>query len=574
MATDAGQGEQLVIVGIDLGTTHSLIGYFGEDGPKLFPNALGELLTPSVVSVDDDGHMIVGEAARDRLISHPQSSVATFKRWMGASRETELGRRMFRPEELSALVLRSLIVDAEAALGEKVEEAVISVPAYFSDAQRKATRAAGELAGIKVERLINEPTAAALAYGLEAKPEGSRFLVFDLGGGTFDVSVLETFEGVVEVHASAGDNYLGGEDFLDVLEGACLSDLKLRTEDFSPIERGLLRRRLEVLKRALSQQPEQRIDCLIGERTMRWEIDQDRFLQLAEPLMQRMRAPLERALRDARLQPEQLSEIVLVGGASRMPLVSRLIARMFGRLPLRHINPDEAIALGACVASGLKRRNVKLDEIILTDVCPYTLGVEVGQKDEHGNTQNGLFSPIIQRNSVVPISRESTYYPLGDRQKVLSLKVYQGESPLVAKNIKLGQLEVPLNPTLPIADNGVKVRFTYDINGVLQVEATPIASGTRYELVLEQNPGILSEAEIRARLTALSELKIHPRSKQENIALLARAERLFEEHIVARDLLRGWIGEFNQSLESQDEQRIRDHRSRLSQAMDELEHQL
>jgi len=563
-----------VIVGIDLGTTHSLIGYFGEDGPKLFPNALGELLTPSVVSVDDDGHMIVGEAARDRLISHPQSSVATFKRWMGASRETELGRRMFRPEELSALVLRSLIVDAEAALGEKVEEAVISVPAYFSDAQRKATRAAGELAGIKVERLINEPTAAALAYGLEAKPEGSRFLVFDLGGGTFDVSVLETFEGVVEVHASAGDNYLGGEDFLDVLEGACLSDLKLRTEDFSPIERGLLRRRLEVLKRALSQQPEQRIDCLIGERTMRWEIDQDRFLQLAEPLMQRMRAPLERALRDARLQPEQLSEIVLVGGASRMPLVSRLIARMFGRLPLRHINPDEAIALGACVASGLKRRNVKLDEIILTDVCPYTLGVEVGQKDEHGNTQNGLFSPIIQRNSVVPISRESTYYPLGDRQKVLSLKVYQGESPLVAKNIKLGQLEVPLNPTLPIADNGVKVRFTYDINGVLQVEATPIASGTRYELVLEQNPGILSEAEIRARLTALSELKIHPRSKQENIALLARAERLFEEHIVARDLLRGWIGEFNQSLESQDEQRIRDHRSRLSQAMDELEHQL
>jgi molecular chaperone HscC len=563
-----------MIVGIDLGTTHSLIGYFGEEGPQLFRNALGEWLTPSVVSIDDDGHMIVGEAARDRLISHPHSSIATFKRWMGTSRETQLGRRMFRPEELSALVLRSLIADAEAALGEKVEEAVISVPAYFSDAQRKATRAAGELAGIKVERLINEPTAAALAYGLEAKPEGSRFLVFDLGGGTFDVSVLETFEGVVEVHASAGDNYLGGEDFLDVLESACLSDLKLREEDFSPIERGLLRRRLEVLKRALSQQPEQRIDCLVGERAIRWEIDQDRFLQLAEPLLQRMRAPLERALRDARLQPEQLNEIVLVGGASRMPLVSRLIARMFGRLPLRHINPDEAIALGACVASGLKRRNVKLDEIILTDVCPYTLGVEVGQKDEHGNTQGGLFSPIIQRNSVVPISRESTYYPLADRQKALSLKVYQGESPLVAKNIKLGQLEVPLNPTLPVANNGVKVRFTYDINGVLQVEATPIASGTRYELVLEQNPGILSEAEIRARLDSLSELKIHPRAKQENIAMLARAERLFEEHIIARDLLREWIGQFNQSLESQDERLISDHRTRFGQAMDELERQL
>lgn len=563
-----------MIIGIDLGTTHSLIGHFGDNGPRLFPNALGELLTPSVVSIDDDGHIIVGAAARDRLISHPQSSIAAFKRWMGSPRETTLGTRRFRPEELSALVLRSLIADAEAALGEKVEEAVISVPAYFSDAQRKATRAAGELAGIKVERLINEPTAAALAYGLEARPEGTRFLVFDLGGGTFDVSVLETFEGVVEVHASAGDNFLGGEDFLDLLENTCLADLKLDTTAFSPIERGLLRRRLEVLKCALSQQSEQRIDCQLGEHVIRWHIDQDRFLQLAEPLMQRMRAPLERALRDARLQPEQLNEIVLVGGASRMPLVSRLIARMFGRLPLRHINPDQAIALGACVAAGLKGRNVKLDEIILTDVCPYTLGVEIAQKDERGNVQNGLFSPLIQRNSVVPVSRESTYYPMAERQKLLSLKIYQGESPMVARNIKLGQLDVPLNPMLPIADNAVVVRFTYDINGVLQVEATPATSGTRHELVLEQNPGILSKEEIRARLDALSKLKIHPRTKQENLALLARAERLFEEYIAARDVLRDWIGRFTQTLESQDERLIGEHRTRFGQAMDELERQL
>ena len=563
-----------MIVGIDLGTTHSLIGHFGEDGPQLFPNALGELLTPSVVSLGDDGHMIVGAAARDRLISHPDHSVAAFKRWMGSARETQLGPRKFRPEELSALVLRALIADAEAALGEKVDEAVISVPAYFSDAQRKATRVAGELAGIRVERLINEPTAAALAYGLEAKPEGTRFLVFDLGGGTFDVSVLETFEGVIEVHASAGDNFLGGEDFLDLLETTCLADLRIDAASFSPVERGLLRRRLELLKRDLSLRPQQRIDCLVGEHTIRWEIDQDRFLQLAEPLMQRMRAPLERALRDARLQPEQLNEIVLVGGASRMPLVSRLIARMFGRLPLRHINPDEAIAMGACVAAGLKSRNVKLEEIILTDVCPYTLGVEIGQKDERGNVQNGLFSPLIQRNSVVPISRESTYYPLAERQKMLSLKIYQGENPMVSRNIKLGQLEVPINPTLSIADNAVTVRFTYDINGVLQVEATPLASGTRHELVLEQNPGILSKGEIRARLDALSALKIHPRSKQENLALLARAERLFEEYVAARSILSEWIGQFRQSLESQDERLIGEHRSRFSQAMDELERQL
>jgi len=563
-----------MIVGIDLGTTHSLIGYYSDTGPQLFRNALGDYLTPSVVSIDDDGHMLIGEAARDRLISHPRASVAAFKRWMGTPRETQLGDRSFRPEELSALVLRSLLADAEAVLGAKVEEAVISVPAYFSDAQRKATRAAGELAGIKVERLINEPTAAALAYGLQERQEGSRFLVFDLGGGTFDVSVLEMFEGVVEVHASAGDNFLGGEDFLELLQNVCLADMKLRADDLSPIERGLLRRRLEAVKRSLSQQPETSLEAQIGKHEINWRIDQDRFLQLADPLMQRMRAPLERALRDARLRPDQLNEIVLVGGASRMPLVSRLIARMFGKLPLRHVNPDEAIALGACVASGLKSRNAKLDEIILTDVCPYTLGVEIGQRDAQGHVQNGLFSPIIQRNSVVPISRESSYWPMAERQAMLSLKVYQGENPLVANNIKLGELDIPLNPTLSISQNEVVVRFTYDINGVLQIEAKPKSSGLRHELVLEQNPGMLSETEIRARLAALSELKIHPRDKQENLALLARAERLFEEHLTARQVLQQWIGQFRQTLESQDERLIQGHRQQFSSALDSLEAQL
>jgi molecular chaperone HscC len=563
-----------MIVGIDLGTTHSLIGYYGEAGPQLFRNALGDYLTPSVVSADDDGHMLIGEAARDRLISHPRASVAAFKRWMGTPREVQLGSRSFRPEELSALVLRSLLADAEAVLGTKIEEAVISVPAYFSDAQRKATRAAGELAGIKVERLINEPTAAALAYGLQERQEGSRFLVFDLGGGTFDVSVLEMFEGVVEVHASAGDNFLGGEDFLDVLQNACLADMKLRADDLSPVERGLLRRRLEIVKRSLSQQPETSVETQLGKHEIKWTIDQDRFLNLADPLMQRMRAPLERALRDARLRPDQLNEIVLVGGASRMPLVSRLIARMFGKLPLRHVNPDEAIALGACVASGMKSRNAKLEEIILTDVCPYTLGVEIGQRDAQGRIQNGLFSPIIQRNSVVPISRESSYWPMAERQATLSLRIYQGENPLVTNNIKLGELDIALNPTLPIQKNEVVVRFTYDINGVLQIEATPKASGLRHELVLQQNPGMLSDTEICARLAALSELKIHPRDKQENIALLARAERLFEEHLTARQVLQQWIGQFRQTLESQDERVIDDHRKQFSGALDSLEAQL
>lgn len=560
-----------MIVGIDLGTTHSLIGTYGEQGPQLFPNALGECLTPSVVSVDDEGHVIVGRAARDRMVSHPDSSVATFKRWMGTPRETRLGTHTFRPEELSALILRSLIADAEAATGEKVTEAVISVPAYFSDAQRKATRAAGELAGIRVERLINEPTAAALAYGLQENREGSRFLVFDLGGGTFDVSVLEMFDGVVEVHASAGDNFLGGEDFLDVLQTAFCAEHQLSVDALTPQERGQLRRRLEQAKRELGANASVLVEWRHGERTLNWQIDEERFARLAEPLVHRIRTPLERAMRDARLQPAQLDEIVLVGGASRMPLVPRLVSRMFGRLPLRHVNPDEAIALGACVSAGLKARDQRLDEIILTDVCPYTLGVKISRRDDKGQEQQGFFAPIIHRNSTVPVSREESFQPMRDNQTRLTLEVYQGENPMVARNIKLGELDITLQPQSTIAQNSVSVRFTYDINGVLQVEAELAATGERHELLLEQNPGLLDPAEIRTRLAALENIKVHPRHKQENVAVLARAERLYEEYVSARAQLQQWIAYFRSILESQDEQLIREHRRQFGEALDTLE---
>ncbi|NII72943.1 molecular chaperone HscC [Dyella sp. SG562] len=557
-----------MIVGIDLGTTHSLVGRYGEAGSTLFPNALGELLTPSVVSVDEEGHIIVGQAARDRMISHPADSVAAFKRWMGTARETRLGARTFRPEELSALILRTLIADAEAATGEKVSEAVISVPAYFSDAQRKATRAAGELAGIRVERLINEPTAAALAYGLQEQRDGTRFLVFDLGGGTFDVSILEMFDGVVEVHASAGDNYLGGEDFLDVLETAFHADHKLG--ELSPQERGQLRRRLEQAKRELGAGQAQ-VNWKRGEELLSWNIDEERFARLSEELVQRMRAPLERAMRDARLQPNQLDEIILVGGASRMPLAARLVSRMFGRLPLRHINPDQAIALGACAAAGMKARDQRLDEVILTDVCPYTLGIAVSRRDEGGTEQDGFFAPIIHRNSTVPVSREEQFYPTRDHQREIKLRVFQGENPMVERNIKLGELDIPLPPQRSTQENAVNVRFTYDVNGVLQVEAEVIATRERHELVLEQNPGVLSPEEIRARLLALESIKVHPRDKQENIAMLARAERLYEEYVQARDQLQHWIARFRSILESQDEQMIREHRRHFGEALDTLE---
>ena len=558
-----------MIVGIDLGTTHSLIGVYGADGPRLIRNALGEVLTPSVVSVGDDDGIIVGRAARERLVSHPQRSVAAFKRWMGSDRVTALGKHRFRPEELSALILKSLIADAEADLGGKVEEAVISVPAYFSDSQRKATRIAGELAGIKVERLINEPTAAALAYGLQQRDGGGRYLVFDLGGGTFDVSILELFEGVMEVHASAGDNFLGGEDFSDALLNAFLNENDLSASRLALTELATLARRIEGLKHELARGGEVALELSLAGKARSWRIDEAAFARTCEPLVQRLRAPLERAMRDARLNPNQLDEIVLVGGASRMPLIPRLVSRMFGRLPLRHVNPDEAIGLGACVAAGMKARDQTLEEIILTDVCPHTLGVNT-MRESMGGYTGGVFSPIIHRNSTVPVSRVERYYPTQDGQRQVEIQIYQGESPRVDNNVRLSTITVDL-PSRQRDQNAIDVRFTYDINGLLQVEATLVSTGLRHEVVVEKNPGVLSQAEIRERFEALAALKVHPRDQQENIALVARAERLYEELLWAREDLQAALIQFRVALDRQDSAVIAEHRSEFSRFLDSVE---
>ena len=562
-----------MLVGIDLGTTHSLIGQFTDAGPKLFANALGDFLTPSVVSVDAAGIVYVGAAARERLSTDPENTVAAFKRTMGTARESVLGGKRFRPEELSALVLKSLIADAETSTGEKVTEAVISVPAYFSDAQRKATRSAGELAGIKVERLINEPTAAALAYGLSARKDGSSFVVFDLGGGTFDVSILEMFDGVMEVHATAGDNYLGGEDFLEVLERACLSDLKIDPTNLTASARGLLRTRLERAKVQLSSTNEVRVDVETGSAVLAWSITEPRFAELCQPLIARIRAPIERAMRDAKLAPDALEEIILVGGASRMPMVPRLVARMFGRLPLRHINPDQVIGLGAAVVAGMKARHENFKEVVLTDVCPYTLGVGVSELDAGGRQIDGIFSPIIERNSTVPVSKVQSYSPIVDFQTQLNLKIFQGESPRVVNNIALGELQVAL-PKLKASENAVDVRFTYDVNGLLQVEALVKSNNKRFELVIQQNPGLLSDAEIHARLAELSALKVHPREAQANTALIARAERLYSEFLAERELIKAHLTGFMAKLESQDLALISRARVEFQAFLDSLEQAL
>lgn len=558
-----------MIVGIDLGTTHSLIGVHDGQGGRLFTNAYGDLLTPSVVSLDGDT-VLVGRAARERLVTHPHLTAATFKRVMGSDHEVKLGERRFRPEELSALVLRSLLADAEAALGIRIEEAVISVPAYFSDAQRKATRTAGELAGIRVERLINEPTAAALAYGLRDREGEGRILVLDLGGGTFDVSILELFDGVVEVHASAGDTFLGGEDFLEVLLQAFAADTGTDLKQLPAGELARLRQQMEAFKHGLSGTGDSTLQITLLGTAVQWSCTAERFETLAAPLLQRMRLPIERALRDARLGPGDIDDVVLVGGAVRMPMVGRLATRLLGRLPLRHIHPDQAIALGTTLAAGLKQRAIDLEEVVLTDVCPYTLGIDISRVDERGRYHPGYFLPVIPRNSVVPISREQSISPVSDKQKVLSVGIFQGEHPVVERNIALGRLDIPVDPARG-GDGSFRVRFTYDVDGLLQVEITDTGSGRKHDLVLQRSEGALDAAQIQERLAALQALKVHPREHLPNVALMARAERVYAEYIDNRDHVQAWLAHFRSTLESQDAARIAEQREAFAAALDALE---
>lgn len=566
---------QTPIIGIDLGTTNSLCAIWKDGAAQLVPNALGSTLTPSVVGLDDQGRVLVGQAARERLSTHPQLTAAAFKRYMGSQKEIALGERAFRPEELSALVLGSLKADAERLLGHPVTEAVITVPAYFSDAQRKATRIAGQLAGLSVECLLNEPTAAALAYGLHHSEPESRFLVFDLGGGTFDVSILELFEGVMEVRASAGDNFLGGEDFVEALVDAFLREADdtdaLRAQRHDPQLAAQLRRQGEIVKRRLSEAGEAEFRLDWQERAWRWTVGEDAFLRIVEPLLTRLRTPVERALRDARIRAAELDQVVLAGGSTRMPVVRKLVARMFGRMPCMSLHPDEAIALGAAVQAGLKMRDSALAEIVMTDICPYTLGVEVAERVNQEQVRDGYFLPVIERNTVVPVSREHGFVTMYDNQREVKIVIFQGESRFVKDNIRLGEIKVQVPPRRA-GEIGIDVRFTYDISGLLEVQAHIPATGATHSLVIEENPGVLSPTEIQQRLASLAELKIHPREQLANTALLARAARVYEESLGDMRLqVAGILSRFETLLDGQDVDAIAEFSRELERWLDEVE---
>ncbi|WP_322846576.1 molecular chaperone HscC [Pseudomonas sp. B33.4] len=551
------------LLGIDLGTTNSLIAVWQDGQARLIPNALGEVLTPSVVSLDEDDTILVGKAARARLTTHPDRTAAAFKRFMGSDKRVQLGTRQFSPEELSALVLGSLKQDAEAFLGHPVSEAVISVPAYFSDEQRKRTLFAAELAGLSVTRLINEPTAAAMAYGLHEQ-KFERTLIFDLGGGTFDVTVLEYALPLIEVHASTGDNFLGGEDFTAALLQACLKHWQLTPAMVDAQSMASLGDALEQLKCKLGEGTQQ-LSWRHADKTFEWSLDEAAAVKIWEPLLARLRAPIEQALRDARLKPRDLDSLVLVGGATRMPAVQQMVATLFGRLPYRHLDPDTIVALGAATQAACKARDGAVEELILTDVCPYTLGIATMR----GEDIKGAFSPIIERNTIIPTSRVERYYTTQPKQTVLRIAVYQGERPWVCDNILIDAFEVTLTPTQHIQE--LDVRFSYDINGLLEVDVTLLETGERHSHSIDRSPTGLDEQARRDSHNRLSTLKVHPRDALPNRTLLARLERAWMQSLgTQREHIAEWLHSFTTVLGGQQSAEIASHRTELNKALDQL----
>lgn len=561
----------MTIIGIDLGTTNSLVTYWTEEGPVIIPNGLGKHLTPSAVSVDGEGEFVVGQIALERQISHPELSASFFKRYMGTKKLFKLGDQEFLPEELSALVIKALKKDAEHVLGKLVHEAVISVPAYFNDVQRKATVRAGELAGLRVERLVTEPTAAAIAYGLHQRDADTKFLVFDLGGGTFDVSILELFDQVMEVRAVAGDNYLGGEDFTQLLIDMFLTRHGLTEDDIELREFAKLRKQAETAKLSFADKRAARIAFMHKDSELVLEISQDEYELATKPLLQRLRAPIECALSDASLKVKDLDAILLVGGATRLPFIRTFVSKLFGQLAYANVNPDEVVGIGAGIQAGLKERHESLKEVILTDVCPYTLGTSVSVTKSNGYHESGHFFPIIERNTAIPVSRIERFYTTNDNQRMIKVDILQGEARLSRENIFLGEINVPV-PVRPSGQECVDVRYTYDINGLLEVEVKVPSTGLVKQMMIERNPGEMSPEEMARRIEQLASLKIHPRDQQENKWVIARGERLYEEHIgYERMEIAKLLREFEDALDKQEPRRIADMKKLLKDIFDAIE---
>lgn len=482
------------IVGIDLGTTNSAVAYIQKGIPTMIPNKDGEAIIPSVVLIDQTGKVIVGDDAQSALIAMPDRTKAAVKREMGQTTKVTISGKAYAPEEVSAFILKSLKEQVDETLGEGEKEAIITVPAYFTDEQRQATKKAGELAGFFVERIINEPTAAALAYGFQHIDENRHLLVYDLGGGTFDVSVVEMMDGILEVKASAGNNKLGGEDF-DWLIVDWFAEAMLAEHGIDPRHdvrgKALLKEEAENTKKTLSM--EDSVDISLPVVVMKDEkpiglyktITRDDFVSLIAPMLAETIDKVTDVLKEAELTVDQVDDVLLVGGSTRIPRVHELIEQYFGKSPRSDINPDQAVALGAAVQAGLKSGVLSDSGMIVTDVAPFSMGVAVVKESIDHSLRPGGYQAIISRNTTIPVTRTETFYTMSDNQSEVEIEIYQGEHDWVKDNHYLNAFKLEGLPAGPASSEAVEVTFRYNINGILEVTAKSVSTGESMTVTLE-----------------------------------------------------------------------------------------
>ncbi len=542
----------MVSIGIDLGTTNSLVSIYENGEPRILTNELDEMMTPSVVAQVTGEAVLVGRMAKDHLVNNPSNGVACFKRDMGSTKTYQFAGRSWSPVELSAIILKELKRIAEMRLGTSVERAVISVPAYFHDAPRQATIDAAEIAGLKVDRLINEPTAAALAYGCQNKDADTKLMVFDIGGGTFDVTLLEVFDQIIDVRASGGISRLGGEDYLDRLIEHVIEKLDLiKSKELM----AKLKPQLEYVKRQLSDN--ESVDYTWDEKEL--IITQNDFSNMCEDLTNRLRPIIIRCLRDAGMSLKELENIVLVGGASRMNIVKDLVNGLSNKNVLDDIDPDLVVAQGASIQAALANDDSAIKDVALTDVAPHSLGISISREVRTQQYEDGIFSPIIDRNSTLPISRSNVYQTLSPMVDEIDLVIYQGEHRFVRDNHMLGKLTIKGLRGKPDQEMSGQcdVRFTYDMNGILEVDATVLHNNKKFNAVIEERPGQMTKKQIEEAINRLKPLKVNLRDLLPNRARIERGLRLYEELNGAfREHLEQLLGQFEVALESQDKEAV------------------